>query len=164
MIVGAGCGGNDTEPTCQAMAAHVNKLLGEDAEARQLQKSFEQRCLEDRWSQGMRECLVKTTSTNSPKNCRMYLNDTQQQRWDGMLAAAAAATARELPQACAIYETMVKRAQSCESLSRDLRTELATRLAAHQVEWAKLADKSSLASSCSSALGALRTAAADCFK
>ena len=80
------------------------------------------------------------------------------------VAAAAAATASELPQACALYETMVKRVQTCEALSRDLRAELAARLAAHQAEWAKLADKSSLASSCGSAMGALRTAAAACFK
>jgi C4-dicarboxylate-specific signal transduction histidine kinase len=146
------------------MAEHVNKLLGEDAEARQLQKSFEQRCTEDRWSQGMRECLTKTTSMNSPKNCRMYLNDMQQQRWDAMLATTAAATANQLPESCALYATMVQRAQKCESLSREVRAELATRLAAHQAEWAKLGDKSSLAGACGSAMAVLRNAGPDCFK
>ncbi len=146
------------------MAAHVNKLLGEDAEARQLQKSFEMRCIDDRWSQGMRKCLTETTSMNSPKNCRMYLNDTQQQRWDGMLAEAAATTAAQLPESCALYATMVQRAQNCESLSREVRTELATRLAAHQAEWVKLGDKSSVAGTCSGAMRALRVAGADCFK
>lgn len=158
------CGGANDEPSCQAMAAHVNKLLGEDAEARQLQKSFERRCLDDTWSKGMRECVMRTTSTDKPQNCRKYLNDTQQQRWDAMLAEVKAAAAAELPESCTLYATMVKRAQSCEALPREVRTELGTRLEANQAEWAKLPDKSTLAGTCSSAMRALRTAGPDCFK
>lgn len=161
MVVGCG---KDDEPTCRAMAEHVNKLLGEDAEARALQKTFEQRCLDDRWSQGMRQCVMRTTSTESSQSCRIYLNDKQQQRWDAAVAQVAAATSRELPDSCLAYVGMVERAQACEALSKEVRGELATRLRAHQAEWAKLDDKSGLAERCGSAISALRGAAPSCFK
>jgi hypothetical protein len=146
------------------MGAHVVKLLGEDQEARELGKSFEARCVEDRWSQGMRDCLIKTTSTDKSQNCRIYLSDTQQERWEATLAAHAAAEAAKLPQSCEIYATMVQRAQRCETFSRETRDTLAKNLAASQAAWATTADKSSLDGTCAGAMRSLRTAAPDCFK
>lgn len=163
-LAAAGCG-RASPPSCPDVADHVLRLFGEPADdyAREVSAVFATRCTQDAWPEAVRTCLRGTTSLLEPRGCKQQLTPTQIEALDRDLAAvetrAASAT---IPQACLHYESVLLQAERCESFPASARKELRERFDAFKATWPSVPDKRALEPTCSSAIPAVKLAAAGC--
>ncbi len=145
--------------TCETVADRVESLLRGDPQAAEIRTVFAQRCEIDAWSQAMRACVASIATAADRKGCRKHLSDAQNARLDRALEAFVPAT-RGVPESCRAYERALAPLLACQTLPRELRDDLATKLARHRETWTDGADRGVLDTQCRAGMVALE--ALDC--
>lgn len=157
----AACGREDPTAACEHAAGHVERLLESDPNADAIRDVVVRRCTIDRWSAAMHDCLRATTSTADRRGCRAHLTDDQNAQLDRDLGRFIPPT-RGVPDSCRAYERALAPLLTCDALARELRDDLAAKLAEHQRAWTATADRVVLDGQCRAGLTALRQLAELC--
>ena len=144
--------------TCETVADRVESLLRGDPQATEIRVAFAQRCEIDSWSEEMRTCVGSIATAADRKGCRRHLSDAQNARLDRALEAFIP-PARGVPESCHAYERALAPLLACQTLPRELRDDLATKLARHRETWTDDADRGVLDTQCRAGLVALEALA-----
>lgn len=151
---------SSSETSCTAVSEHVLTLMQPaDDYAKSVAFAFRSRCEQDSWSTTAKACVMGTTSTDSPKNCRSKLTDEQNQRLDEALTSIEHG---RFPAACAQYEKLLEKALACELLDKTVRAALAANYEKAKAQFKDAPDQREFEMICQNAIAGLNLAANEC--
>lgn len=164
-VAGPGCGSKAGPPTCADVADHVMQLFGGSADdnAREVREAFVTRCTQDAWSEVVRTCIRDTGSLAEPRGCKKQMTPEQVEALDRDVEAIdTREQSQTIPASCVHYEAVLAAAEKCESFPTVAKKELREHFDAFKATWPSVPDKRSLEPTCSSAIPAVKLAAAGC--